>query len=117
MSEKAKRLIIEAIEEYQSEDGASRLGSYRDAVTDLLHLAHSNETLRVEWADGNAREFIGHLYNHVVGEGYDMFMEERATAELKQVNELKLKELPLYIDHDWEFEDSGLKVAERLKGK
>lgn len=114
MSDKTKELIREAIQEYQSEDGASRLGSYRDVVTDLLHLAHGSEILRAEQNNPPGRTWLTELH-FLVQSAYDSFMEERSLAETEEVNQIPQKDLPLYIEHDWEFYTSTLRVEERLK--
>jgi hypothetical protein len=114
MSDKAKHLLLEVVQEYQSGDGATRLGSYQDAVADLLHLAHDDEILRIECSCANGRDWIGELQN-IAYQGVYSFEEERQQAEYKEVNEIALKDLPLYIDHDWEFESSRDRVEERLK--
>jgi len=115
MSNKAKQLLIEAVQEYQSGDGASRLGSYQDAVADLLHLAHADEILRAEYGNPNGRDWIEKAKNIALG-GVCSFKEERQQTEYKEVNEIALKDLPLYVDHDWEFDTSKDRIEERLKG-
>ncbi len=113
MSDKAKHLLMEAIQEYQSGDGATRLGSFRDAITDLLHLAHDDEILRAECGlDG--RNWIVQT-EEIAHQGAFSFEEERQEAEYKEVNEIALKDLPLYIDHNWGFDTSHDRVEERLK--
>lgn len=114
MSDKAKQLLMEAIQEYQSGDGATRLGSYQDAVADILHLAHDNETLRAECNNPNGNDWIVTLSN-ILDAGLCSFHEERQQAEYNEVNEIALKDLPLYVDHDWEFDSSRDRVEERLK--
>lgn len=117
MSEKAKRLIQEAIEEYRSEsgDGATRQGSYQDAITDVLHLAHDDELLRAAQANPCGSDWISWLYTILSPSGTSMFEEERQMQELEEVNAIPVKDLPVYIGHDWEFDSSGIRVAERLK--
>lgn len=106
-------LLLQAVHEYQSGDGASRLGSYQDAIADLLHLAHDDEILRAECAC-TGKDWIAKAKNIALG-GVFSFKEERQQAEYKEVNEIALKDLPLYIEHDWEFESSKDRVVERLK--
>ena len=114
MSDKAKDLLMEAIQEYQSGDGASRLGSFRDAVTDVLHLAHADEILRAECGNPDGPKWISEIEG-IAEQGASSFETERLEAEYKEVNEIALKDLPLYIDHDWEFNTSHERVEERLK--
>lgn len=116
VSKKAKRLIQKAVQEYQSEDGASRRGSYRDVITDVLHLVHGNEALRVEASYATNKEWLSELY-FILDSAYDAFMEEREQAESEEVKQIPPKDLPLYIEHDWEFESSSALVATRLKMK
>ena len=122
MSEKARDLIRQAVEEYQSGDGASRLGSYRDVVTDLLHLAAADKELKDRPDDDKPNDLHGWLVENlqpsILGEAYDLFMEERENAELEKVNNIPLKELPLHIVRNkWEFDTSLIRIEERLKGK
>jgi len=114
MSDKAKQLLQEAVNEYLSGDGASRLGSYRDAITDILHLAHDDEILRTEFGDPKGKDWIDE-FQPIVDESVFSFEEEREIAESKKVNEIALKDLPLYIDHDWEYNSSMDRVEERLR--
>jgi hypothetical protein len=94
MSNKAKQLLMEAVQEYQSGDGASRLGSYQDAVADLLHLAHDDEILRIECSCANGRDWIAEFQN-IADQGVYSFEEERQQTEYKEVNEIDLKDLLL----------------------
>jgi len=121
MSEKARDLIRQAVEEYQSGDGASRLGSYRDVVTDLLHLAAADKELKDRPDDdkrGDLGNWVLENLRYIAEEAYDLFMEERENAELEKVNNIPLKELPLHIVRNkWEFDTSLIRIEERLKGK
>lgn len=107
MSAKARKLLRQALKEYQSGDGASRQGAYRDAVTDLNHLALADEKMSVNF------------YPAIVNEAYDMFMEERQRqhAEWKTINKIPKRDLPKYIGHNWEFETSKELFSERIREK
>ena len=73
MSDKAKRLLKQALQAYRDDDGTSRLGSYRDAVTDLLHLINKDKKLEKESPNYPVRD--------IADEGYGAFMEELEQAE------------------------------------
>lgn len=115
MSERAKSLIQEAVQEYQSEDGASRLGSHRDVITDVLHLAHGKDSF-LRAGCTTSKEWLSELHI-LLDSAYDAFMEEREQAESEEVKQIPQEDLPLYIEHDWEFESSSELVATRLKIK
>lgn len=75
MSDKARRLIKQAIQSHLNDDGASETGAYRDVVTEVLKFAKkkfpnlSNEG----------------LLHSICDEGYDGFMEEIELEELKKL--------------------------------
>lgn len=43
MSRKSKAILKQAVALYYTEDDATPMGAYRDAVTDLLHLAYARK--------------------------------------------------------------------------
>ena len=91
MSDKAKGLLRQAIQEYESGDGASRL--------DTVQMA-----LKADPAS------IG-----IVAEGYDMFMEERKDTEALLIDQTPAKELPTLIGRKWEFEENLERLTIQLK--
>ena len=117
MSERAKELLAEAIDEFQSGDGATRLGSYRDAISDILHLAHDDKELRKEEiGDGLVSVWFNKL-GRTSDDGWVMFIDEKETEEMAEVEAIPLKKLPIYIGHDWMFNGSIERFEQRLKDK
>jgi hypothetical protein len=106
MSKKAKELIKQAIESYLVDDGATDLGSCRDAITDILHLAHKR--LRKKYD-------IDNLYNHLFPSSFSIFKDELMDAEHKRIARIKRKDLPLHIHDNFEFEESKDFLMARLK--
>ncbi len=103
MSDKAIQLIKDAIKDYQSEDGATVWGAMRDLLTDALHIVH--ESLPVT-------DFTERI---LLDEAYHAFKEEREQKELAKINAMPVKELPLLIGQDWEFDSCKDRMEERLK--
>ena len=116
MSDRAKELLAEAIHEYQSGDGASRLGSYRDAATDILHLVYGDEKLRKDEKCEDSQDWFSRL-RILLDETYQVFIEEKEEAEMAEVDAIPLKELPLHIEHDWIFDGSRQRLEQRLRDK
>jgi len=116
MSDKAKELLEEAVEEYQSGDGATRLGSHVDAIIDILHLAHDNESLRAEQKSPKGSDWVIEM-QHIIDQAHAGWVEETERAERSEVDNIPLKDLPMWIGHDWEFESNRLRLEQRLKDK
>jgi hypothetical protein len=118
MSDKARALLVELVQELQSGDGATRLGSYQDVVADLLHLANKDEILRAEQNNPNNTDWIHTMDAIITNPGFSTFMEERWHKEVARIKEIPKKELPLYLNQDWEFpHDSKQYVEQRIKGE
>lgn len=115
MSDKARALIEEAIHEYQSGDEATRLGSFRDLVTDLLHLASSDEILCAE--QNNPPDWDGKLEGLILTGAVGVFYEEKQTQEYEKVSAIPADELPLYIGHEWAWATSKQLFQERIKNE
>jgi len=104
----ARDHLKKAIKYYLEVDGASNIGSYRDVITDTLHLAFKDKKLRKEWVkpDKGVKDnanWDATLKDQLLWAGYDNYNEERENKELRKLNLIPAKDLPLYIDHPWEF--------------
>jgi len=114
----AKDHLKNALKCYREESGASRMSSYRDVVTDILHLAFNDKELRKEWkvpdkgAAANAN-WDANIKAYVIDNGYSGFEEEREQAEYDFMYGIKNDDLPLYVNHEWEF--MGKEYLTRLK--
>lgn len=113
-----KDYLKKAVKYFLEEDGATEMGSYKDAVTEILHLAFSDKKLRKNWIkpDRGARNnpnWDATLKDHLLWSAYEVFEEEREEAELRFLNSINKKDLPLHIDHPWEFVKR--EFEERLK--
>lgn len=106
MSQKAKQLLRQAVRLYLVEDGATDLGSYRDAVTDLLHLARKKL---------GKTQSIDMLYHWICSMGYESFQEELENAEIAKVNKIPDSDLPLHKIDEFEFDAAKTQFEERLK--
>lgn len=104
MSAKAKKLIRETLKAYQEEDGATEKGSYRDLVTDLLHIASMKKTYK-------GRD----IHCEILDEAWDMYLEERKTKEQDRITKIPAKDLSLHLHDEFEFEESRSYLEERIK--
>ena len=112
MSEKARRLLKQAIKVYVDEDGAGS-GGYKDAVADLLHLARKDKKFLKSYPvwDGKFP-----MLKYLVDEAYDIYEEERINAEVEKLHKIPDKDLPLYIHDVWEYLNIRAEFEKRLKG-
>ena len=118
MSEKARKFIQQALKEYEEGDGATSLGSFRDVVTDLFHLAVGNSELRKQHFDKTKMDHVGwthFLYQWILRDGYDTFHTEREEAEHDRINKIPKKDLPLHLNDNFEYNTSISLIEERLK--
>ncbi len=106
MSDKARKLIAQAIKLHLDEDGASEIGAYRDVVTEVLHFAKKKFTEHS--SEG--------LFHDICDEGYDAFMEELELGELDKLKKIKDKDLPLHKMEEFEFDSIKKMFEERIKG-
>ena len=111
MSIKALKLLKQSLKSYEKDDGSSN--PFRDAATDLLHIA--DEHFRKELCKP------GYEYSYLLGlkdtlnEAYGIFVEEAETNELKKMRSISLKKLPLHLNDHWLFPDIGNELLKRLK--
>jgi hypothetical protein len=108
MNEIALQCLRQAVKAYREGEGASVQGAFRDCVTDLLHLAHKNRSFK-DIDDDN-------LYDRLCSEGYNMYLEERETAEYHKVSKIPDKKLPLHSISEFEFDSAKKLFEKRLKG-
>lgn len=107
-----KDLIREAVKGYYEEHGATSIGSYRDVITDLLHIAAEDKSLYKDLPKIGKRTVL----HYILDEGYDMYQEERRNAETEMVGTIKKENLPLHINDDFEFEENKEFFKSRLSG-
>ena len=80
MSDKARALIKQAAESHEKDDGSSKLGKYRDIITEVMHLAYNDpDIIGEKTRDHDLRE---DLKNKLCLEGFSVFEEELQNAEL-----------------------------------
>jgi len=108
MSAKAKRYLARAIKAYIEEDEASELGAYRDAITDLLHLATEDKLVM--------KKNPGYPVRDLADEAYGSYMEERENNEYERMMQIPDKDLPLHMNGPWEFDTVTQEFWRRLKG-
>lgn len=111
MSKKAKAILRQAIKLYRKEDGASETGSYRDALTDVLHLLDDECKFDIKDEDD-----LWSLKDNVYRNAFNFFIEECQSNELKKIYKIPKKKLPLYINHQWRFKGNREIFLSRLKG-
>ena len=114
MSKEARVHLTKAIRTYKDVDGASPYGKYRDVITDTLHMAYKDKSLRGKSKESNI-DWMVHLRDMLLNNGYDMFEEELEIFENDKVEKIPKKDLPLYIKHKWDFESSKNLFQERFK--
>jgi hypothetical protein len=112
MSDKAKRLLKQAVKVYLYEDGAGS-GGYKDAIADLLHLARKDKPFLKGYPvwEGKYPSF-----RYLVDDAYAIYTEERENAEVEKLHRISKKNLPLHIHNEWEFETVRREFEARLKG-
>ena len=113
MSDKARKHIKEAVKAHIKDDGAGYLGAYRDVITEVLHLAYKDRKITKGKKDFNTRCMLKDM---ILSEGDSMFEEEVEKEEIDFISKILRRDLPTYINHEWETE-AGLKMfQDRLKG-
>ena len=115
-----KTLLKKAVEAYRADQGASDMGSYRDAITDLLHMAFNDKELRKGWMTNDRGiqdnlNWDAAIKDYLIYESYDTFEEERETTENTKVGNIPDDELALHVNDIWEFESSRNLFNWRLK--
>ena len=108
MSAQAKQLLAKAVKVYIGVDGASSLGAYRDAITDLLHLATEDKTV--------LKENPGYPMQNLAIDAYGAYVEERESNEYERMMQIPDKDLPLHMNEPWEFDTVTQEFWKRLKG-
>ena len=109
-----------AIKAYREQHGATEMGSYRDAVTDLLHLAFNDKKLRKQFLSHDRGiqdnpNWDSYIKNELAWGAYDVFEEERELTENRLVQDIPAEDLPLHINDEWEFESTRHYFEEKLK--
>lgn len=116
MSDKARKLIKQAIQSHLDDDGASDIGAYRDVVTEVLHLAHKKFKTGNTYISGRPYSNRDTLKLWVCGEGFSGFEEELEEEEARKLSKIPDKKLPLHTVEEFQFESVQLMFVERLKG-
>lgn len=124
MKLKPKNYIQRAVKAFREQHGASDLGSYRDVVTDILHMAFNDEKLRKAQTTPSNHNYIAtnqdwdaYIKDQIAYGGYDVFQEERLNAELSLVRKIPTEDLPLHVNDEWEFEECRALFESRLKNE
>jgi len=113
MSITARNFLKKAMGAYLEEDGATLQGSFRDALTDLFHIAFNNKRLRKKAAYDKASNLDWESYlKNLSNEAYLIFIEEREQAENHLVEKTRQSDLPLLVSKDWEF-NSTIQILDR----
>ena len=117
MSLSARTYLKKAIQVYRKKEGATNLGSYRDAVTDFLHAAIDDPQVRKDHDQraGSIQDWSHFIEDQIIYEGKSMFYGERNLKERKLILKYPIKDLPLHINDDFEFEEHKHFLLERLK--
>jgi len=108
--EKPKVLLLRAIQAYEKVDGATKLGSLRDAITDVLHEAYRKKVCNYTSDPLKNVEMLQQ-------DAYQMFCEEEEEAEIKTMMAIPKKKLPLHIHDMYKFETTKGLFTKRLKGE
>lgn len=108
VSKKAVKHLEKAVQLYLDEDGASDIGAYRDAVTDILHLARKKFP--------RDTRFGSDLKGWILDEAWNMVEEEVLNQELETISKTPKEDLPLLQTDDFETEAAQLELETRLKG-
>lgn len=103
--------LRKAIQAYRDQHGATELGSYRDAVTDLLYLLEGDTKALKTLPTLKGKPDLYYILN----EGHDLYVEEKLNAEIIKIDQISQEDLPLHIGDKWEFEDSRKYFEEKLK--
>jgi hypothetical protein len=114
MSHIARQHLQQAVKAYLEEDGASDMGAYRDAVTDILHLAKKDRRVFRSKAIGGSLDMLNHW---ITQSAFDGFQEELETAEVRKVRRIPQKKLALHLNDKFEFDGAIREFEERLKGE
>jgi hypothetical protein len=112
MSLKAKRLLKQAVKAFLEEDGASDIGTYRDCVTDILHLAYKEARAKIKKP---AKDTLDYLNHFICAMGFEAFQEELENAEIEKVNKIPDSKLPLHSMDEFSFDVAKTQFEERLK--
>jgi hypothetical protein len=112
MSDKARKLIRQAIKSHLVDDGASDIGAYRDVVTEVLHIAYKEVRSKTTKA---AKSTLDYLNTWICSMGFEAFQEELENAEIKKVDRIPDKKLPLHTVNEFQFDVSKTQFMERLK--
>ncbi|TRZ48562.1 MAG: hypothetical protein D4S01_10130 [Dehalococcoidia bacterium] len=95
-----RQLIQQAIQAFRDDDDASDVGSYRDVITEVLHMFVEDVCVRYHYT------MDGELYPEaypLIDVAWSVFVDEKRNAELEKVNNIKVKDLPLHIHDSFEF--------------
>lgn len=111
MSVKAKKLLKEVIRIYRDEDGATEMGSYRDAFTDLMHMVMKDKAVKLD----RSGDVYANIKIDLVNDAYSVFVDESESAENALITKLKTRDLPLHLNDKHQFDSSRKLLTDRLK--
>ena len=89
MSTIAKKYLKQALRSYLEDDDATRLGAYRDALTDLMRMAMKDRFIM----QGAGNDPFIHLKTTLIGGAYGVFLEESENAEFDRIVKIKSRNL------------------------
>lgn len=97
---------------YREEEDATDFGSYRDLITDALHLLRTDKTAQkiCPLLSGKPDLF------YPLQEAWDVFQEECLNAEIETIDKAARKnELPMLVNRKWEFSDAEIYYKDKMK--
>lgn len=102
---------------YYRKEGSSILGSYIDAITDILHRAQKDPSLKKLYpAINNSEDWANFIEDSVSQEALNMFREEKEVIEYRKIKAIPKRKLPLHISDDFQFETNREYFLKRMKG-
>lgn len=111
-----KNLVSHLIKLYKKE-GSTILGSYIDAITDILHRARKDPSLKKLYpAINNSEDWANFIEDSVSQEALNLFREEMEVIEYRKIQAIPRKKLPLHLLDDFQFETNREYFLKRVKG-
>lgn len=107
---------VSSLIKYYRKEGSSILGSYCDAITDILHRAQKDPSLKKLYAINDPEDWANFIEDHVSQEALNMFREEMEIIEYRKIKAIPRKKLPLHISDDFQFETNRKYFLKRMKG-
>lgn len=112
MSDKAVELLRQAVQEFLQTDDATNQGAYRDAITDLLHLAYKDEKIRKAFRENSRDNFLDYLFYDILENGYGVFEEEAENRDMGDLIKFPIEKVRTYVTH---FSNCRKKILKRVE--